>query len=374
MSDGRKLRAVVAGSGFGCRIQIPALRGAGFEVVGLVGTDARRTADRAAVNQVPQSFIDIDEAITRTGATVVAIGTSPASHAPLSFAAIRRGCHVLCEKPLALDYAEAASLLQAARKARVVHAVGNEFRYIPARAMMARLIAEGAIGEPKFVTAVQYSNYVSTFEADLPGWWFDRHAGGGWLLAAGSHGVDQIRNCLGEFESVSGTLPTVFVSRGPVEDSFSVRFRLANGAEGVMQQTASAAGSFAEMLRVAGTKGSVWIEGVSSSADFSTLWLADRGETRQVRIPPDLELGPPPPVTDDPRQHSAEWQSMAPVELGPYAALCRAFRAAIEGVPPPSTVAMPTFEDGVSTMGVLDAILASAQAGGTLMQLAGPTV
>ena len=44
------LKAIVVGTGFGCRIQIPALRGAGFEVVGLVGSDPSRTAERAAAN------------------------------------------------------------------------------------------------------------------------------------------------------------------------------------------------------------------------------------------------------------------------------------------------------------------------------------
>jgi predicted dehydrogenase len=369
MSAAAPLRALVAGTGFGCRVQVPALRGAGFEVVGLVGSNADRTAARAAVNQVPNSFTDMDEAITRTGATVVAIGSSPASHAPLALAAIRRGCHVLCEKPLALDGAQAANLLDAARKAGVVHAVGNEFRYVPARALMSRLIANGAIGEPKFVTATQFSNYVSTFETEMPDWWFDPRAGGGWLLAAGSHAVDQIRTCLGEFESVSGALQTVYVTRGPVEDSFGARFRLATGVEGVAQQTASAEGAFAETLRVVGTQGSIWIDGVSSSAQWSSLWLADKQSSRQLPIPAEFELPPTPPITGDPRQQSAEWQSMTPVELPPYAALCEAFRTEIEGSPPPSPVPMPTFEDGVATMRVLDAIRASAEFGGQLVRL-----
>ena len=42
------LRALVAGTGFGCRIQVPAFRGAGYDVVGLVGADPARTAERAA--------------------------------------------------------------------------------------------------------------------------------------------------------------------------------------------------------------------------------------------------------------------------------------------------------------------------------------
>ena len=45
-------RVLVAGTGFGCRIQVPALRAAGFEVVGLVGSNPERTKERAAANGV----------------------------------------------------------------------------------------------------------------------------------------------------------------------------------------------------------------------------------------------------------------------------------------------------------------------------------
>src|SRR5262245_23150616 len=60
--------ALVVGTGFGCRIHVPALRAAGFEVVGLVGTDADRTRRRAESNGVAQVFTDLNDAIARTGA------------------------------------------------------------------------------------------------------------------------------------------------------------------------------------------------------------------------------------------------------------------------------------------------------------------
>ena len=50
-------RVLVVGTGFGCRIQVPALCGAGFEVVGLVGTKSSRTAERADEVPVPQDLL-----------------------------------------------------------------------------------------------------------------------------------------------------------------------------------------------------------------------------------------------------------------------------------------------------------------------------
>jgi len=120
--------ALVVGTGFGCRIHVPALRAAGFDVVALVGTDAERTRRRAESSGVPQAFIGLDEAITRTGAKVVTVATPPQTHGPLTMIAISRGCHVLCEKPFAKDSGEARAMLEAAQRAGIVHLVGHEFR------------------------------------------------------------------------------------------------------------------------------------------------------------------------------------------------------------------------------------------------------
>ena len=128
MIDASKPPALVAGTGFGCRVHIPALRAAGFEVVGLVGTDAERTRRRAESSAVPQAFTDLDEAIRRTGAKVVNVATPPHTHGPLVMVAISRGCHVLCEKPFARDAAEARAMLHAAQRAGIVHLLGHEFR------------------------------------------------------------------------------------------------------------------------------------------------------------------------------------------------------------------------------------------------------
>ena len=353
---------LVVGTGFGCRIQVPALRAAGFEVVGLVGADPGRTAERAAANGVAQAFVDLDEAITRTQALAVAAAPPPHLHAPVVLAALARGRHVLCEKPFARDAAEARTLLDAARRAGVVHLVGHEFRWAPERATLARVISEGRIGEPRFLTLTQFLQYSSSPEVQLPHWWLDPQAGGGWLGAAGSHWVDWIRTWAGEFASVSATLPRVMSPEGGAEDSFVVRFSLANGAEGVLQQTAGAWGPFANMVRVAGTDGTAWL-------DADAVWIADRQGVRPAPTPPDLLLPPPPPASNDPRQQSVEWQMLSHVELAPYTRLCEAWRALIEGDAPPAGVPIPTFADGVACMEVLDAIRTSAANRGAVVSL-----
>jgi len=355
--------AVVVGSGFGCRIQIPALRGAGFEVVGLVGTDAARTSQRAADNLVPQAYTDLDEAIEQTGRGLVAVSTPPYTHGPLILKALSHGCHVLCEKPFARDAAEARTMLKAAEGAGVVHALGNEFRFEPERAAISRTIAEGKIGEPRFFSFTQYLQWlIGDEKAIMPDWWFDVAEGGGWLGAWGSHLVDWIREWLGEIESVSAVVSVLESREAGADDSFTARFRLANGAEGVMQQTAASWGPHMTMVRVAGNEGSIWLDG-------ATAWIADRAGTRKLAIPGDLELPPPPPSSTDPRLRNPDWEAMNYLELGPYTRLCESIHARIEGRVPPSPVPFATFADGVVNMEVLDAIRASSAKGGELVRL-----
>ena len=356
------LPVVVVGTGFGCRIQVPALRATGFKVVGLVGTDAERTAQRALANGVPQAFTDLDEAIVRTGAVAVAVAVPPHQHAPQIMTALSHGCHVLCEKPFAMNAHEARAMLQAAERARVVHVIGHEFRWAPERVMGARLIADGRIGQPRFLTFTQFLQHVVNPTADMPHWWFDPAYGGGWLGAAGSHLVDWVRTWVGEFESLSASLSTLSSREGGADDSFTVRFRLANGAEGVLQQTAAAWGPTVDIVRVAGTQGTVWLDG-------SKVWVADRQAANEVSIAADVTLPPIPALSDDPRQKSPNWQWLVKVELPPYMSLCQAWRSAIEGGTPSRTVPLPTFADGVACMDVLDAIRTSAANGGALVSI-----
>jgi predicted dehydrogenase len=348
--------ALVVGTGFGCRIHIPALRAAGFDVVGLVGTDMERTKRRAEANGVSQSFTDLDEAITRTHAKVVTVATPPHTHSPLSNIAIARGCHVLCEKPFAKDLAEARAMLAAAERAGVVHLVGHEFRWLPERALVARAVAESLIGKPKFMTLLQYVSLVASTEAKMPRWWFNTEAGGGWLGASGSHIIDQVRVSAGEFASLSAALPTVSARDDAAEDSYVVRFVLTNGVEGILQQTGGAWGPQASLTRVAGTEGTVWIENGAAK-------LGNRNGVRELPVPPDLALPPPPPPSDDPRQR------FSTLELGPHTRLCEAMRGAIEGSAVKSAVRLPTFADGVAGMEVLDAIRKSAANKGALVTL-----
>jgi predicted dehydrogenase len=356
VSSSAPIPALVVGSGFGCRVHVPALRAAGFEVRGLVGTNPGKTEKRAAQNAISAWFTDLDQAIDATGAQLVTVATPPDSHARLTLAAIARGCHVLCEKPFAFDAAEAQAMLAAAEAAGVVHMVAHEFRWMPDRALFGRAIAEGLIGEPRFLAMDQFIPFCADPATALPRWWFDVAAGGGWLGAGGSHLIDQIRAWLGEWESVSGRLFLVSDREAEAEDSYSLRFITAGGVEGSMQQTAGAWGPMATLWRCAGTRGTVWTEG-------GKVMLADKAGTRELPVPDDLALPPPPPPDPDPARR------LSHLEIGPFTRLVEALRDVIRGEACDTAVPPPTFRDGLAAMRIIDAIRASSAAGGALQKV-----
>ena len=191
----------------------------------------------------------------------------------------------------------------------------------------------------------------------MPRWWFDTDAGGGWLGASGSHLVDQIIAWLGPFDSLSAALPVVSDRQNVAEDSYVLRFRMVNGAEGVLQQTAGSWGPSATMWRVAGTHGTVW-------AENGVVRVADKAGTRELPVTDDLALPEPP----DPEGADSS-RRFSHLELGPYTRLTQALRALLDGRDPQTSVALPTFQDGVATMRVLDAIRHSAARGGELARI-----
>ena len=296
-------RAAVVGTSFGGRVHVPALRAAGFEVVALVGTDRERTERRAARAGIATATTDLHAVLNDVDA--VTIATPPQTHKLLVLAALRAGKHVICEKPFTLGTTEARDLVAAAERAGVTALVGHEFRWSPDRAVLGQAIRDGLIGEPRFATLVQYVPLVADPETQMPRWWFDRGAGGGWLGASGSHVVDQVRVWLGEFSTVSASLRVVSDREVTADDSFTIRARMNNGCDVVLQQTAGAFGPLTGMTRVAGSAGTVWL-------DDGRTWFADAAGARELPVPESLRLPEAPPPSDDPSH------AYTHLELGPY--------------------------------------------------------
>jgi predicted dehydrogenase len=352
------IRAVVIGTGFGCVTHVRALREAGIEVVALVGRDPEKTKTRAALVGVPLALTSADEAFALEAVDAVTIATPPHTHAELALAAIAAGKHVVCEKPFARDAAEGRRVLAAAEEAGIVHLLGCEFRWDAGQAGLARAVASGAIGEPRMATVMLHVPLLADRSAEVPAWWADVDQGGGWLGAHGSQLIDQLRVTLGEFESVSASLPHIARPDMTAEDAFAVHFRMRSGATGILQSTSGDLGPPVVITRVIGTRGTAWIEGVSP-----TVKVATAEGTTTLAVPADLPTGLAPPLPDGLVSTAYERMISHGMDLGPYTRLAGVLRDRLEGRTPPAEPQAATFVDGVLDMAVVDAIRASAAAG-----------
>jgi predicted dehydrogenase len=348
--------AAVVGTGFGCLTHARALRAAGFEVHALVGRDPAKTAERARRFEIGSACTSLADALAIPGVDAVTIATPPHTHGPLVLEVLAAGKHVLCEKPFARDAAEARTLLAAAERAGVVHMLGTEFRFGPGQALLTRVVRGGAIGEPRLATFLLHIPLLADPAAEVPSWWSDADQGGGWLGAHASHVVDQIHTTLGEFASVSASLPNVGGHAWTAEDAYLVHFRLRNGCVGLMQSVASDRGPMLFATRVAGTQGTAWAEG-------DRVQVADAAGTRDIECPLDLVVPAADPPPADMLVSAYDLLHSTGIDVGPYTRLAEQFRSRIEGAAASVDPAPATFVDGVATMEVMDAIRRSARDG-----------
>lgn len=357
MAVTRAPQAVIVGTGFGVFTHLRALRRAGFEVAALVGRDPEKTAQRAALFGVPRACTSLRDALGAGAIDVITIATPPATHCELVLEAAAAGCHILCEKPFALDIAEAQRMCEAVERAGVVNVLGVEFRYSPTHELLRRVVAGGEIGTPRQALFCWLIPLLADPTAEVPGWWMDERAGGGFLGAWGSHQIDQVRITLGEFTDVNGRVMTLGATPGmTADDSFDVQFRLASGVEGVFVHSMGAAGEMFSTVRIIGTEGAAGIDGES-------VWVSDnKGTKRTVPLPADLIQPPPEPFPHPEIMRTAyEFGHSFGGDLEPYTRLLLAMRERMAGRASGDSPPLASFRDGVAGQAVLDAIRRSAR-------------
>jgi predicted dehydrogenase len=116
-----------------------------FRLVGLCDTSSSRLAD--ALERFPVTgFATSAQLLAEPSVDAVVVATPPQTHAEIAAAAIRRGKHVLCEKPLARTVAECRTLIDAAASASVTLTVAHEKRFHPSLRVIHDILARGELG------------------------------------------------------------------------------------------------------------------------------------------------------------------------------------------------------------------------------------
>lgn len=136
------------------------------KVVAVCDSDLDRARECAATHHAGQAFHELDDLIEQTNPDVVHVLTPPRSHRALVNRALERGCHVIVEKPMAIDVKEAREMLEVADRHGRQIAVCHTYAFIPAVLAARRLVELGALGT---ITSADIYWRMSTFRPELRG-------------------------------------------------------------------------------------------------------------------------------------------------------------------------------------------------------------
>jgi predicted dehydrogenase len=180
-------------------------------------------------------FADWQELLKSGLIDAVSVATPVYLHAPMTVAALEAGCHVLCEKPMAMSSAEANGMLAAARQAGKVLQLNLSRRYDPFYQTIAQLINDGRIGELRHIRAIRMHTGAPDQGWSPTGKWFvSKKHGGGIVGDIGVHVGDMMTWYFGAVESISAITATRR-SDIDVEDNAIALFRFRSGATGLLE-------------------------------------------------------------------------------------------------------------------------------------------
>jgi predicted dehydrogenase len=203
---------------------------------------------------------------------LVSIVTPPHLHHEMALAAVHANKAVLCEKPTAMDAAQAEIMYLAAEQRGVLALLDHQLRFLDSRQRMRELIQEGAIGTIHHARVRYRSDSRSAQERPWD-WWSDVARGGGLLGALGSHAVDALRFVLGrEPTEVLGVLAT-HVGTRPDETSGEPRvvtsddevqalLKFGGGVTAAMSLSVVEPGQPLHLVEVFGSRGGLLVEGL----------------------------------------------------------------------------------------------------------------
>ena len=210
---------------------LPALRAVGGRVLSVfdpAGDAARAAADSFEIPHVAKTF---EEAVAADGVGAVLIASPNSFHREQAELALALGRHVLCEKPLALTLEDSSAIRQAAERAERVLQVGFHHRFSAEHLCVKQLLRHGVLGEVRAFSG-SVSEPLDVVPGGVRNYRFDAKQGGGFtLIDVGQHRLDQMRDLLGDFSSVSCEMASVLESHR-IDDSVALNLTMESGAIG----------------------------------------------------------------------------------------------------------------------------------------------
>jgi 1,5-anhydro-D-fructose reductase (1,5-anhydro-D-mannitol-forming) len=175
---------------------------------------------------------NLDDALADPQVDAVYVATPVALHAPQSIAALKAAKHVLCEKPVGMNYAEASEMVRVAQESGKILGVSYYRRTYPKVQRARELIAQGVIGQPVLAEANQHS--ASPAHGSFRSWLLDpKLAGGGPLFDVASHRIDLLNYLFGKPVRAVGMISNA-VFQWPIEDNATALIEYESGVRGIV--------------------------------------------------------------------------------------------------------------------------------------------
>jgi predicted dehydrogenase len=249
------MRVGIVGCGEIAKAHLEPLKGIGVEVVGVCDPDEQARARLADKFGISRRYRHASELLDREQPDVVHILAPPQAHRDLAIEALEAGCHVLVEKPMALDAREADEMIEASRQHERVLGVCHTQLFDPAVLKARELAADGQLGRIVSVETMTMFGEGGIARNATSGW--IRDLPGGVLQELGPHFVYLHREFLGDL-TVAYALTKAIPDLPPPAVEFRV---LLDGESG----SGSAAFSFAgrpqqNVMRIYGTKMSLHVD------------------------------------------------------------------------------------------------------------------
>ncbi len=212
-------------------------------LVALCDTDKACLQKASQQTGVTAISTDYKQTVTRDDVQAVIIATPNVTHAPIAHAAIAAGKHVLCEKPLAMNFREAFGMYEAAERAKVRHMTAFTYRFVPAMQYLAHLVKTGALGQPYHYRSCRLQDW-----GNRPLGWRQvaKLAGSGELGDMLSHRIDFAHLLVGPMQRLTANTKRAIDDRqgtpSDLEDWAAIIADFDNGATGVLESSKIATG------------------------------------------------------------------------------------------------------------------------------------
>lgn len=218
---------------------------------------ASPTADNAkkfaARHGIPHAFTDYNKMLELEELDMIVIGAPNMLHCAITLAAAKAGKHVVCEKPLCMNLAEADRMIEACRKANVKLMYAEELCFTPKYVRLKQLLDSGALGKPVLIK--QSEKHDGPHAAHF---WDVERSGGGVTMDMGCHAIEFFRWIMGrpKVTSVYAQMGTyVHTAKTKGDDNSIIIMEFENGACGMAEESWTKLGGMDDYAEVLGSEG-----------------------------------------------------------------------------------------------------------------------